>query len=457
MKDADGTWSMDDLKSFIAESDLEYATLGFVDLQGTVRGKYVSRSKLESALDGMQFPLISLALDPTDAILTAPGIADPESGYSDRPVRVLPESARFIPWERPGRNLFLLCEFIDEFAAYCPRNVYHRIAERAATLGYTAAHAVEFEFTLFNETAKTAYAKNYKNMELATPHKTYYSLVRQGVQAEFYNDLMDACKTLRIPLESLHEEMGDGFMEAAIQYGYGVSAVDNAALFRTFAKIIAQRRGQLATFMARWSNDADGQSGHIHISLKDKQGKPVFYDANAAHTISDTMRYFIGGMQRLMGEFLLLCAPNINSFKRLVPGIFAPISAQWGIENRTCAIRAIPSSPKSTRIECRTPGADANPYLSTSAILAAGLYGIENKLEPSEPSSGNVYDSVVPEALQFPETFGAAIDRFYKSDIARAYFGDAFVNAYALSRKSQFDQFNAMVTDRELTRFFELV
>ncbi|MFC7050001.1 glutamine synthetase family protein [Emcibacter nanhaiensis] len=445
------------LCAFIKDSDLEYATVGFVDFQGAVRAKYVSRKKLESALEEMAFPLISLVLDPTDAILFAPNLADPDSGFSDRPARLVSQTACLLPWEREGRNLFILAEFTGEGELYCPRGLYRRVYDKSVSLGFQPCHSLEYEFTLFNETSQSAFDKGYRDLQVATPHKSYYSLVRQGTQSEFYNQLMDMAALTGISLESLHEEMGPGFMEAALQYGAGVDVADSAVLFRTFAKIIAQRNDMLMSFMARWSNDADGQSGHVHMSLADLEGQPLFHDDGDADKMSQTMKYFIGGLQAAMGDFLLMFAPNINSFKRLVPGIFAPISAEWGIENRTCAIRAIPGKPKSSRIECRTPGADSNPYLSLAGVLAAGLYGIENRIEPSQPTKGNAYEAEVPEALRLPGSFAEAIERFRGSSVARSYFGDMFVDAYADTRAEQLHQFAAMVTDRELERFFELV
>jgi glutamine synthetase len=209
--------------------------------------------------------------------------------------------------------------------------------------------------------------------------------------------------------------------------------------------------------MARWSNEADGQSGHVHISLLDAAGKPVFHDPAADGTMSRTMRHFLGGMQALMPELLLMLGPNINSFKRFVPNIFSPIAALWGWENRTCALRVITGAPKSQRIECRTPGADANPYLALACLVGAGLYGIENELEPSEPSKGNVYDQPVPEAHRFPESFRDGITQFRESSAARALFGGAFVDVYASTRDFQDREFRARVTDAELYRFFELI
>lgn len=449
--------SLADLRTFIADSELEFAIIGFADYQGTIRGKYVSRAKLESALDTMTFPAISLVLDPTDAILDVPGLADDSSGYPDRPVRLLPDTARFVPWGRPRRNLLILAEFMEEFAEYCPRNIFHKMQRHAERLGFRPCASTELEFTIFDETPQSIVAKGYHDLKPATPRRTYYSLVRQETQSDLYNQLMDMCASLRIPVESLHEEMGDGFMEVAIRHGVDAGVADASALFRTFAKVVAQRNGKLASFMARWSNDADGQSGHIHASLQTLAGQPVFHDPGSPDGMSETMRHFVGGLQALLGEFLLLFAPNVNSYKRLVPGIFAPISSAWGIENRTCAIRAIPSSASASRVECRLPGADANPYLSLAGVLTAGLHGVEHRIEPSPPCRGNAYKMEIAESQRLPAGFDAAITRFTESDLARHYFGDAFVDTYAGSRRAQYEQFQAMVTNRELERFFELV
>ena len=259
-----------------------------------------------------------------------------------------------------------------------------------------------------------------------------------------------------LEVETVHEEMGPGFMEASLAFDEGVAAADKAVIFKTFAKAYAQRQGKLITFMARWSNEADGQSGHIHMSLRDKDGNPVFHDPDGEHGMSRAMRHFIGGLQKLVPEFLVLLGPNVNSFKRYVPGIFAPIAATWGLENRTCSFRVIPGgSPASMRFECRTPGADANPYLSMAALLGAGLWGIEHGIEPTAPTTGNVYAQDIPETLRFPATFAEAVERFAACEAAHALFGSPFVDFYAASRRSHEASFRGLVTDRELERFFE--
>ena len=292
--------------------------------------------------------------------------------------------------------------------------------------------------------------------QISSPHKSYEVLMRQQARSEFYDDLLETCRHMRIPLDGVHEEMGPGFMEAALTYREGVEAGDNAVIFKTFAKAVAQRRGQLMTFMSRWSNEADGQSGHVHISLRDKDGNAVFHDPAEPRNMSRTMRHFLGGMQKMMPELLLLMGASINSFKRYVPDIFSPIGATWGWENRTCALRAIPGPPLSQRIECRTPGADANPYLSLACLLASGLHGVEHGIEPSEETIGNVYSQTIPEEHRFPASFAEGIARFEASEVARELFGARFVEIFAASRASQDREFRALVTDAELKRFFEL-
>ena len=449
--------TIEDILDYIKTTDLEYATIGYVDYQGAIRSKYVSQEHLISALQGTTNPIITLIFDAGDEVLETASLGNKDETYNDSPFRLDPSSARIVPWENSRRNLLILGEFIEEGAQFCPRSLYNRLYNQCQEKGLTFVNGIELEFTLFDETSKSAADKNWRGIYTATRQKTYCSYQRQLSQLDFYHDLMDICKTLNINIDSLHEESGDGFMEVALAHGSGSRIPDNAILFKTFCKVAAVRHDKLATFMARWSNDADGQSGHIHMSITDQSGKNIFHDDTKEHQMSDAMRYFIGGLQKLLPEFLLMMAPNINSFKRLIPGIFAPISAEWGIENRTCSLRAIPGSKNSSRVECRTPGADANPYLSLSAMMGAGIYGIEHKIEPTASTTTNAYNSATPEALKFPSDFRDAIEKFSGSKIAREIFGDPFVDAYAQSRRTQFEQFQTFVTDKELERFFDLV
>ena len=209
--------------------------------------------------------------------------------------------------------------------------------------------------------------------------------------------------------------------------------------------------------MAKWSPDWPGQSGHLHVSLRDKEGEPVFHDPDAEDGISETMRWFIGGQQALMPELLAMVASTVNAYTRLIPGFWAPTDASWGVENRTCALRAIPGSASSQRVEYRVAPADANPYLALAAALGSGLWGIENKVEPEKPLTGNAYEQKIPARLGLPRSLWEAAQALKRSKPARSLFGDAFVEHFAATREWEEREFRRHVTDWEMERYFEII
>jgi glutamine synthetase len=258
--------------------------------------------------------------------------------------------------------------------------------------------------------------------------------------------------------EGLHTETGPGVVEAALVFNEAGRAGDNAMLFKTFAKVFAQRQGKMATFMAKWSNQYPGQSGHIHVSLRDrKTGKSAFHDAAQTHNMSQTQRHFMGGLQRLLPEMLALYAQTVNSYSRLIPGFWAPTDATWGLENRTTALRLIPGSEKSQRVEVRIGSADANPYLALAAAIGCGLHGIEHAIEPAPMVVGNSYQQTHAPELALPRTLWEAAQRLKQSQAARSLFGDAFIDHYAATREWEEREFRKHITDWELARYFEII
>jgi glutamine synthetase len=443
-------------RQIVEKRGLPHVKVGVFDGDGILRGKYMSREKFVSVLEGgFGFCDVVLGWDSNDQLFDNVSYTGWHTAYPDASVRIVPSTCRVLPLE--GDMLFFLGEFDGEAEALCPRGLLKRVLKRADGMGYGVVAAAEFEFFLFDETPHSVRDKNYRGLKTVTPGFFGYSLLRASVHAEFYEALLDLCCAMRMPLEALHPETGPGVVEAAIGHANALEAADRAALFKTFTKVLAQRRNLMATFMAKWSKDWPGQSGHLHLSLQDKRAKPVFHSARKPNAMSDEMRWFIGGQQALMPELLAMVAPTVNSYTRLIPGFWAPTDATWGIENRTCALRAIPGSAKSQRVEYRVAAADINPYVALAAAIGSGLWGIEHRIEPDEPVEGNAYARPQPEARRLPRTLWEAAQRLKDSEAARALFGEAFVEHYAATREWEEREFRKAITDWELARYFEII
>ncbi len=443
-------------REIVEERKLSHVKVGLFDVDGVMRGKYMSAAKFFSALDGgFGFCDVVLGWDSHDKLYDNVTYTGWHTGYPDAPVRILPESCRDIPFE--DGTLFFLCEFAPPADKLCPRGVLRRVIERCRHMGFEPYAGFEYEFFLFDETPHSAREKHYRNLKPMSPGFFGYSVLRNTVHADFYRELLGTCEGMDFGLEALHEETGPGVLEAAIAVDGGEASADKAALFKTFTKVMAQRNGLMATFMAKWSPDWPGQSGHIHLSLKDRTGKAVFFDARKPDGMTERFRHFLGGQQMLMPELLAMIAPTVNSYTRLIPGFWAPTGANWGMDNRTCALRVITGSAKAQRIEYRIAAADANPYLAFAAALASGLWGIENGIEPTAPVLGNAYDAKVPKRLGLPATLWEAAQRLKASRAARACFGDAFVDHYAATREWEEREFRKHITDWEMARYFEII
>ncbi len=448
-----------DIKQIVEERSLTHIKVGLFDNDGIMRGKYMSKEKFLSSLEtGFAFCDVVLGWDSSDQLYENADIKYTgwHTGYPDAPVRILPGSCRDIPFE-PDMLLFL-CEFDGEAAKICPRNLLSRVLAKAADMGFDVSAAFEYEFFMFNETPQSARAKHYRNLEPITPGMFGYSMLRNSVHAELYQELLELSEQMDFPIEGLHTETGPGVLEAALTVDGAQEAADKAALFKTFTKVWAQRKGMMATFMAKWSNDYPGQSGHIHMSLRHKDGAgSAFHDPGQPMNMSKLQRQFIAGQQKLMPELMVMMAQTVNAYSRLIPGFWAPTDATWGCENRTTALRVIPGSAKSQRVEFRLGSADANPYIALAASLGAGLYGIEHGMEPEAMVTGNAYEQQHPAHLALPTTLVDAATALRGSEIARELFGNEFVEHYAASRDWEGREFRKHITDWELERYFEII
>ena len=445
-----------DAKKIIEQRELNYIKVGLFDVDGIMRGKYLSKAKFFSALEhGFSFCDVVLGWDSKDQLYDNVSFTGWHTGFPDAHVKVIPNSCRALPLE--DNMLLFILEFSDKAEVLCPRATLGRVIKLCDKMGFEAFAGFEYEFFMFNETPESVRAKSYKNLSPITPDFFGYSIIRNSVHSELHHQILQLGIDMDFPIEALHTETGPGVLEAALNYDIAANAADKAALFKTFIKVWAQRQNMMATFMAKWSTDLPGQSGHIHISLKNEQGKNVFFDNKNKHNISDIQRHFLAGQQKLMPEFLAMIAPTVNSYSRMVPGMWAPVDATWGVENRTTALRIIPGTEKSQRVEYRIPAADANPYLALAAALASGLYGIKHKLEPLPQVSGNAYQQNHPEEIALPRTLFEAAGRFKQSSVAKELFGKQFVEHFAATREWEEREFRKHVCDWELQRYFEII
>lgn len=450
-----------ELDHWIDREEIRFFKIGVFDVDGVMRGKYVDREKLRSAVDkGFGFCDVVLGWDMHDELYDRVEVSGWHTGYRDAPVRLDLSSLRRVPFEED--TLLLVGHFVGDYEGVCPRTLALRQVERAAELGFSVDAAFEYEFFLFDETPHSVREKGYRDLQPVTPGMFGYSVLRSSVHAEFFHDLLDDMEAFGCPLEGLHTETGPGVLEAAIRHTLGIDAADRAALFKTFAKVFAQRAGLMATFMAKWGDDYPGQSGHLHLSLREAKagsdrGRNLFHDETDPDGLSTPLRQFVAGQVRYLPELLAMVCATVNSYRRLVPGLWAPTAAHWGIENRTTAIRVIPAGPSGTRSEYRIAPADANPHLVLAAALASGLRGIEEGLEPPDPIVGNAYEDPAAGAHPLPATLGEASARLRGSAMAREAFGDGFVDHFAATRDWEDRAARKAVSDWDLARYFEIV
>lgn len=433
--------------------------IGVSDLDGILCGKYMHKEKFLSAAEGgFGFCDVIFGWDTHDLCYEGITYTGLQTGYPDLKGQIDLGTLRQVPWD--NKVPFFLADFYDEAGeglAICPRSLLKKVAAKAEAMGYRVMASQEFEFFNFEETPDSFDAKGYIRPKPITPGMFGYSIIRASRKSDYFNALFDELFKFDIPLEGLHTETGPGVYEAAILYSDLLEAGDRALLFKTAVKEIGMRHGITPSFMAKFDNTLPGSSGHIHQSVWDKDGKRnLFFDGSRPEKMSALMESYLAGQLYCLPDILPFYAPNINSYKRLVEGAWAPTTLTWGIDNRTTAIRALPGSEKSTRIEMRVPGADMNPYLAMAASVASGLYGIEKNLKLEAPkTNGNGYRQETQGVLS--RTLDEANKKMRSSDIAITLFGEGFVKHFTETRDWEWRQFLKGITDWELKRYFEII
>ena len=449
----------DQIIAYLTEHDIKKVKFAFADIDGVLRGKVINSKKFVAGLaDGFGFCDVVFGWDCTDTCYDNIKFTGWHTGYPDKLCRIDLSTFRTVPWDE---NIpFFLGDFSqadgNDIPA-CSRSLLKRITKQCTDLGFHPEFAQEFEWFNYAETPQTLNDKAYIDLEMLTPGMFGYSILRTSLNADFYRDLFDLLLKFDVPLEGIHTETGPGVYEAALMHNEVLAAADQAALFKTGVKEIAAKFGNTATFMAKINANLPGCSGHIHQSLwSANKGANLFYDESDINKMSVLHKQYLAGQLYCIPFIMPMFAPTINSYKRLVEGAWAPTTNTWGIDNRTTALRVINTSESLTRLETRIPGADTNPYLAMGAALAAGLYGIKNKLTLTLPeTTGNGYLNKSNGSLS-ANLYDATM-LMKNSSIAIELFGEAFVDHFTQTRLWECRQYAKAVTDWELKRYLEII
>jgi glutamine synthetase len=432
--------------------------IAFTDIDGILRGKYISVEKFLSVIDSKtNFCDVIFGWDANDTAYDNGSYTGWHTGYPDAPCKIDITTFRKIPWEN-DLPFFLgdLQEEKGKSSHVCPRQLVKKVIKEANDLGYKPIFSQEFEWFNFSETPQSAQDKNYKNLTPLSPGMFGYSILRSTLSNPFFSDLFDLMNRFDVPIEGLHTETGPGVLEAAIQYSDMLEAADRAVLFKTGVKEIAYKHGIMATFMAKINESLPGCGGHVHQSLWDLETKTnLFHDDKYQDHISELMKNYIAGQLFCLPYILPMYAPTINSYKRLVEGAWAPTTLTWAVDNRTVALRVLSGGNKSCRLETRVIGSDVNPYLAMAAALASGLYGIKKKLKLQPPTKGNGYLDKTNGIL--PGNLHEATQMMKKSDVAKEILGESFVEHFVQTREWEWRQHLKAVTDWEFRRYFEII
>ncbi len=451
-----GNLSFEELKLAVAAGEIDTVVVAFADMQGRLIGK---RFQAEFFVDGAWEETHAcdyLLADDID-MEPVPGYAAAswQKGYGDFVMKPDLATLRRIPWLE-GTAL-VLCDVLDHHhhdLPHSPRQILKRQIARLAERKMRAFFASELEFYLFDETFESAMTKRFHGLKTAGSYIEDYHILQTTKEEGVMRAIRKGLQGAGIPVENSKGEWGPGQEEINVRYADALEMADRHVIIKNGIKEIAYLQGKAVTFMSKWRYDLAGSSAHVHASLWDDAGKkPLFLDENGEYGMSKLMRAFVAGQLKYARDMTYFLAPYINSYKRFQAGTFAPTKAVWSRDNRTAGFRLCGDYSKGLRIECRIGGADLNPYLAFAALIAAGLAGIDEKLELDPPFSGDAYvGEGIPEV---PKTLREAIECLDKSELMREALGSAVVDHYVHTGRWEQLEYDRRITDWELARGFE--
>lgn len=459
----DGVLEAEAVLAQLRERAVDTVILGGADTHGIMRGKRVPVDQLAHMIErGM--PLCNvfwvMHVDESDLVPRPDGhhgyFPTERDGYPD--IFAVPDlcTVRLVPWH--DATALILCDFHDharEPIPISPRLVLRRVIERARAMGFEPMCGIEFEFYVLKETSGSLLARRPAELEPLQERPSTYGVVMGSREEPLGRLIRESALAYQLPVEACNPETGPGQFEITLRYGPALKAADDAFLFKTAVKELAQQHDLMATFMAKPREDWAGNSCHVHLSLSGDGGDGVFFDAAAEHGISSLMRHFAGGTLATMSDFTAIMAPTVNSYRRFTPYSWAGTTATWAIDNRSTGLRAVCAGERETRLEHRQPGGDVNPYLAAAVALASGLHGIEHAVEPPDLVDGDVY-ALAPGAVPgLPRTLQEATERLAQSRVARRWLGEDFVSHFVEMKRAECEAHARAVTDWDLARYLE--
>jgi glutamine synthetase len=439
--------NLDELRSSVEHDSIDTVVLAIPDMQGRLQGKRLTaRHFLDEVLShGAEGCNYLLATDVDMNTVPGYAISSWDLGYGDFVMKPDLDTLRLIPWLEGTAMLLADLEWDNgNPVVESPRGVLRRQLERLAERGWSAGVGTELEFLIFNDTYEEAWDKAYRGLRPANLYNTDYSLAGTARLEPLIRKIRNGMAAAGMTVENSKGECNLGQHEINFRYSDALSMADNHAIYKSGAKEIASQEGVSISFMAKY-NEREGNSCHIHPSLAKEDGSSLFAADEPA------FRSFLAGQLECLRELCLLYAPNVNSYKRFVPGAFAPTAVAWGRDNRTCALRVV-GHGQALRLENRLPGGDVNPYLAIAAMIASGLHGIDRGLELESAFEGNAYESEKP---RVPTTLRDAQELFAQSGVAREAFGEEVVAHYVHAAEVELQAFEAAITDWEMYRGFE--
>jgi glutamine synthetase len=445
------------LEQLVGIGEVDTVIVAFADMQGRLVGKRMAaRLFVEHVVsDGAECCSYLLAADVDMNTVSGYAISSWDTGYGDMVMMPDLSTLRRIPW-LPGTALVLadVCWADGSAVAVSPRAILRRQLDRLAERGLLADVATELEFIVFDQSYRQAWAGGYRGLTPASDYNIDYAILASSRMEPLLRDIRRGMQGAGLRFEAVKGECNNGQQEIGFRYDEALVTCDNHSIYKNGAKEIADQHGKSLTFMAKY-NEREGNSCHIHLSLRTGDGAAAFADGGDPHGMSPTFCGFVAGALATLRELTLFYAPNINSYKRFADGSFAPTAVAWGLDNRTCALRVV-GHGRNIRVECRVPGGDVNPYLAVAALIAGGLYGVEGALELPAPCTGSAYEAHGASGVErLPATLAEAAALFGESALAREAFGDDVVAHYLNNARVELAAFNAAVTDWERMRGFE--